>query len=218
MKLLTEITHDVKFLAEEKGSKKNYFIEGIFLQAEIKNQNGRIYPREVVAKEVNRFQTLIKENRAMGELNHPNSPTVNLDRVCCRITELKPKGNDVYGKALVLETPMGQIVRGLLEGGCQLGVSSRGVGTLSERNGAKYVNGDFMMTAIDVVSNPSAPDAFVQSLQEGADWTLVNGEWVRDDLLKTLNNSSVHSKKESEQIAAKLFEEFIISLSKNIKR
>jgi hypothetical protein len=177
MKLITENIENVKVLVEEKGGKKNLYIEGIFLQSETKNRNGRIYPFGVLNREVERYvEQYVKSGRALGELGHPDGPSVNLDRVSHKITELYADGNNFMGKARVLDTPMGKIAKSLLEEGVQLGVSSRGMGSLEEREGAKYVRDDFMLsTAADIVADPSAPDAFVNGIMEGKEWVWENG-------------------------------------------
>ena len=169
MKLITEMTEDVRLITEDRDGKKNYFIEGIFMQAEQKNRNGRVYPFGTLEKEVNRYcSDLVEKKRALGELNHPQGPTVNLDRVSHLITELHFKGNDCYGKAKVLDTPMGKIVKNLIDEGAQLGVSSRGMGSLKDVGGINEVQGDFMLSAVDIVADPSAPNAFVNGIYEGA--------------------------------------------------
>lgn len=177
MKLFTEQIEDVKFIVEEKGGKKNLFIEGIYMQAEKVNGNGRKYRVETLEREVKRYSDkYIKENRALGELGHPNGPSINLDRVSHKIVELKQNGNDFYGKALVLDTPMGNIARNLIESGVQLGVSTRGMGSLKEVDGIMEVQDDFYLaTAADIVAEPSAPDAFVQGIMEGVEWIWDNG-------------------------------------------
>ena len=178
MKLITEYTEtDVQCLVEKKeDGSKNYVIEGIFAQAEGKNRNGRIYPKNVMEGAVNKYYTdQVKTKRAVGELNHPDGPTVNLDKVSHLITDLRIEGNDVMGKARILDTPMGQIVKGLLEGGVQLGVSTRGMGSLENRNGTMYVKEDFMLNTVDIVQDPSAPEAFVNGIMEGVEWVWNNG-------------------------------------------
>ena len=163
-------------ITEGKNGQKKYNIEGIFAQAEGKNRNGRIYPMQVMEKAVGKYSTdQVSKGRAVGELNHPEGPTVNLDKVSHKINELNFKGNDVMGKAQILETPMGNIVKGLLEGGVQLGVSTRGMGSLERRNNAMYVKDDFMLNAIDIVQDPSAPGAFVNGIMEGVEWVWNNG-------------------------------------------
>ena len=173
MKLIAEYTdHSLGYsIVEGKGGKKNTFLEGVFMQAENKNKNGRIYTREVLTSAVDRFvNEQVITGRAVGELNHPDSPSINLDKVSHRITELNWDGNNVMGKALILDTPMGQIVKGLVEGGVQLGVSSRGMGSLDYKDGANYVKDDFMLNTIDIVQDPSAPNAFVNGIMEGVNW------------------------------------------------
>ena len=178
MKLITEYTNsDVEFITEAKeGGGKNHVIEGVFAQANAKNRNGRIYPQMVMEKAVGKYvRDQVSKNRAVGELNHPDGPTVNLDKVSHRITELNIEGSKVMGKALILDTPMGQIVKGLLEGGVKLGVSTRGMGSLEQRNGAMYVKDDFILNTVDIVQDPSAPAAFVNGIMEGVDWVWNNG-------------------------------------------
>jgi len=181
MKLITENLEEVQYVLEEdtKTGKKKSLIEGIFMQADQKNRNGRIYPKGILESAVQKYTTeQVQKNRAVGELNHPEGPTINLDKVSHRITELRWDGNNVMGKALLLDTPMGRIARGLLEGGVQLGVSSRGMGSLEQRNGVSYVKPDFMLATVDIVQDPSAPDAFVNGIMEGVEWILANGEWI----------------------------------------
>ena len=177
MKLIREEIESVRVLTEEKNGKKSFYIEGTFLQGDIKNRNGRIYESRILAKEVDRYnQEYISKNRAMGELGHPDGPTVNLDRVSHKITSLTQEGSNFTGKAKILETPMGRIAGALLNDGVTLGVSSRGMGSLVKRNGANYVGEDFMLaTAADIVADPSAPDAFVQGIMEGREWIWDNG-------------------------------------------
>jgi hypothetical protein len=175
MKLIAEYTNEGLgySITEGKNGKKETYIEGIFMQAEGKNRNGRVYTREVLTAAVDRYNNeQVMTGRAVGELNHPEGPSINLDKVSHRITELKWNGNNVIGKALVLDTPMGQIVKGLVEGGVQLGVSSRGMGSLENRNGVSYVKDDFMLSTVDIVQDPSAPNAFVNGIMEGVDWKM----------------------------------------------
>ena len=175
MKLIAEYTNEGLgySITEGKNGKKETYIEGIFMQAEGKNRNGRVYTREVLNNAVDRYNNeQVMTGRAVGELNHPEGPSINLDKVSHRITELKWDGNNVIGKALVLDTPMGQIVKGLVEGGVQLGVSSRGMGSLENRNGVSYVKDDFMLSTVDIVQDPSAPNAFVNGIMEGVDWKM----------------------------------------------
>ena len=177
MKLIREEVEAVEVLCEEKGGKKHFYIQGPFLQGDVKNRNGRIYESNILAKEVKRYnESYIDKNRAMGELGHPDGPTVNLDRVSHKITSLKQDGSNFIGKAKILETPMGRIAGALLNDGVTLGVSSRGMGSLVNRGGVNYVGEDFMLaTAADIVADPSAPDAFVQGIMEGKEWAWDNG-------------------------------------------
>lgn len=179
MKLIAEYTEqNLEVLTEqdEKSGKKKYIIEGIFMQAEQKNRNGRIYPKPVMEKALGKYNSeQVSKGRAVGELNHPEGPTVNLDKVSHKIESLNWKGNDVVGKATILETPMGQIVKGLLDGGVNLGVSTRGMGSLKNGNNAMVVQPDFMLNAVDIVQDPSAPSAFVNGVMEGVEWVWNNG-------------------------------------------
>ena len=177
MKLITEYTEsDVEMIVEEKNGKKSHLIEGVFAQADAKNRNGRIYPMAVMEKAVNKYVTdQVKQGRAVGELNHPDGPTVNLDKVSHLIQDLQFEGKNVMGKALILDTPNGQIVKGLLEGGVKLGVSTRGMGSLEQRNGAMVVKDDFILNTVDIVQDPSAPAAFVNGIMEGVEWVWNNG-------------------------------------------
>lgn len=179
MKLITEFNenNDVQCIVEAKeNGEKSYVIEGVFAQADKKNRNGRVYPKPIMESAVSKYVTeQVSKKRAVGELNHPEGPTVNLDKVSHLITDLKLEGNDVVGKAQILDTPMGKIVKGLLEGGVQLGVSTRGMGSLETRNGVNYVKEDFILSTVDIVQDPSAPDAFVNGIMEGVDWVWNNG-------------------------------------------
>ena len=178
MKLITEEISTVKFITEGKGAKKKMYIEGVFLQGDIKNRNGRMYPVGTLSKEVGRYnESFVKKGRALGELGHPDGPTVNLDRVSHKITSLRQEGNNFMGKAQLLDTPMGKIAKSLIGEGVTLGVSSRGVGSLKEnRDGCKVVGEDFMLaTAADIVADPSAPDAFVSGIMEGKEWVWEGG-------------------------------------------
>ena len=178
MKLIAEYNEqDIECIVEAKeDGSKNHFIEGVFMQSEAKNRNGRIYEKTILEGAVDKYITeQVSQNRAVGELNHPDGPTVNLDKVSHKITELSWKGNDVVGKAQILDTPMGNIVKGLLEGGVQLGVSTRGMGSLEERNGTMYVKDDFILNTVDIVQDPSAPTAFVNGIMEGVEWVWNNG-------------------------------------------
>ena len=178
MKLISEfIENDIEFLVTEgKNGKKNYAIQGIFAQAEKKNRNGRIYPMPIMEKALNKYDTeQVQKGRAVGELNHPEGPTVNLDKVSHKINELKFEGNDIVGKASILNTPMGEVVKGLLDGDVTFGVSTRGMGSLSQRNNAMVVNDDYILNAVDIVQDPSAPGAFVNGIMEGVEWVWNNG-------------------------------------------
>ena len=179
MKLISEYAENkIEFLITEdkKTGKKNYAIEGVFAQAETKNRNGRIYPMPVMEKALGKYNNdQVTKGRAVGELNHPEGPTVNLDKVSHKITKLKFQGNDIVGKASILNTPMGEVVKGLLDGEVQFGVSTRGMGSLSQRNGVAVVNDDYILNAVDIVQDPSAPSAFVNGIMEGVEWVWNNG-------------------------------------------
>ena len=187
VKLISEEIQDVEYITEQKeNGKKNYKIKGIFMQADIKNRNGRIYPEEVLAKEVKRYnKDQINNNRAYGELGHPEGPTINLERASHMITKLYPDGKNFIGEAKILSTPMGEIVKNLLDDGAKLGVSSRGMGSLNQKNGANYVRDDFYLaTAADIVADPSAPNAFVQGIMEGKEWVWNHGTLVEAELVR----------------------------------
>ena len=179
MKLITEFTENdtLQCIVEKKeDGEKNYVIEGVFAQTDKKNRNGRVYPKPIMERAVKQYvDTQVSKKRAVGELNHPEGPTVNLDKVSHLITDLKFEGNDVVGKAQILDTPMGKIIKGLLDGGVQLGVSTRGMGSLEQKNGAMVVKDDFILSTVDIVQDPSAPDAFVNGIMEGVDWIWDNG-------------------------------------------
>ena len=216
MKLITEEVSKVKFIVEGKGAKKKMYIEGVFLQGEIKNRNGRMYPINTLAKEVNRYnESFVKKGRALGELGHPEGPTVNLDRVSHKITSLVQEGNNFRGKAQLLSTPMGKIASNLIGEGVTLGVSSRGVGSLKEDlHGCKVVGEDFMLaTAADIVADPSAPDAFVSGIMEGKEWVWEGGI-LREELAEKTQkriNTLVDQRKLEEQ-KLNLFNEFLSNL------
>ena len=208
MKLIKEHTEVVNYLIEEdkETGKKNYNIEGVFLQAEIKNRNGRSYPKEILDKEVKRYmKENVKKNRAYGELGHPDSPTINLDRVSHMIKDLKLEGNDFVGKAKIMDTPYGKIVKSLIDEGASLGVSSRGMGSLkTTKDGTSEVQKDFMLaTAADIVADPSAPDAFVRGVMEGKEWMFVDGKFVEQDI--DAIKSSITKATRSQLEEAKLF-------------
>jgi|TARA_B100000085_G_scaffold201114_1_gene184627 hypothetical protein len=177
MKLISEEILNVDFLTEENEGKKRHFIEGVFLQAEVKNRNGRMYPVKTLAREVAKYdESYIQKGRALGELGHPDGPSINLDRVSHRIVSLNQEGNNFIGKAQILDTPMGNIAKSLLDEGVKLGVSSRGMGSLIKKEGCNVVADDFMLaTAADIVADPSAPDAFVDGIMEGKEWVWENG-------------------------------------------
>jgi hypothetical protein len=179
MKLITEINEDIKYIKENTGNgDKAYFIEGIFMQASVKNRNGRVYPQGILVNECKRYiKEYVDKGRALGELNHPTGPTVNLDRVSHIIKELHEDGNTIYGKAKIMDTPMGRIVKNLIEEGAQLGVSTRGMGSLKSKNGYQEVQEDFMLAAVDIVADPSAPNAFVNGIMEGKEWIYENNSW-----------------------------------------
>jgi hypothetical protein len=220
MKLITEYNEsNVNCLIEKKedGTKK-FYIEGVFAQSEAKNRNGRIYPKKIMENAVAKYvDTQVSQNRAVGELNHPEGPTVNLDKVSHLITDLHWEGNDVVGKASILDTPMGQIVKGLLEGGVNLGVSTRGMGSLVERSGAMYVKDDFTLSTIDIVQDPSAPNAFVNGIMEGVEWNWSNGVLIPQEICEeqeTENNCTPRVGSYPEQ--AREFKNFLSSFKKNL--
>ena len=187
MKLISEQLQDVEFIKEEKeNGKKDYKIKGIFMQADIKNRNGRVYPMEVLDKEVKRYnEEYVDKKRAFGELGHPEGPTVNLDKVSHMITKLEPNGKNIIGEAKIMDTPNGKIVKTLMDEGATLGVSSRGMGSLEPKNGANYVKKDFYLaTAADIVADPSAPNAFVEGIYEGKEWVWDNGSLIESELQK----------------------------------
>ena len=199
MKLITEhIEQDLDVICEaKKNGEKDFFIEGVFMQSNQKNRNGRIYEKEILEKAVDKYVTeQVKAGRAVGELDHPEGPTVNLDKVSHKINSLHWQGEDVVGKASILKTPMGKIVEGLLEGGVKLGVSSRGMGSLVAKNGVQYVGKDFMLATIDIVQDPSAPSAFVNGVMEGVEWVWDNGiikpqdiELIETEIKSTSSNN-----------------------------
>jgi hypothetical protein len=214
MKLITEQIESIKVIKEEKNGKTNLYITGPFLQAEITNRNGRCYPFPILEREVKKYSDkYITCGRALGELGHPDGPTVNLDRVSHMITSLKAEGNNFIGKAKILDTPMGNIAKSLLDEGVKLGVSSRGVGSLVERNGIKYVGDDFMLsTAADIVSDPSAPDAFVQGIMEGKEWVWQNGRLAEQTLNGILTMRMSPDKKANEEKVLRLFNHYLRNL------
>jgi hypothetical protein len=214
MKLIKEINETVSYITEESNGQKVLHIEGPFLVSERKNKNGRLYEYNTMKKEVSRYsEEYINKNRAFGELGHPDSPTINLDRVSHMITSLREDGNQWIGKAKILDTPMGKIARSLIESGAQLGVSSRGMGSLKSVNGVNIVQPDFYLaTAADIVADPSAPGAFVQGIMEGKEWMLVNGVWTEQDHSQAIQQIRQASRREIEEVSLHIFENFMKKL------
>jgi|TARA_Y100000015_G_scaffold42238_1_gene49443 hypothetical protein len=214
MKLITETIEDVKLITEGTGDDKKLYIEGVFLQSELKNRNGRMYPFSVLEKEVNRYnEEYVKTKRALGELGHPDGPTVNLDRVSHRITSLKAEGNNFIGKAQILDTPMGKIAKSLLGEGVQLGVSSRGMGSIDKREDVNVVMDDFMLaTAADIVADPSAPDAFVNGIMEGKEWVWDNGILKESKVAKYQRYIDESTRQQLEERTLKVFGDFLSGL------
>ena len=214
MKLITETIENVEVITEGKGADKKLYIEGVFLQSEIKNRNGRMYPFSVLEKEVNRYnEEYVKTSRALGELGHPDGPTVNLDRVSHRITSLKAEGNNFIGKAQIMNTPMGNIAKALLEDGVKLGVSSRGMGSIDKREDCNVVMDDFMLaTAADIVADPSAPDAFVNGIMEGKEWAWDNGILKETKVAKYQQYMSEATRKNLEERTLRVFNDFLTGL------
>lgn len=215
MKLFTEIVEDVQYVVEEKNGKKDLYITGIYMQAETKNGNGRVYKLPILEREVARYnKQYVETNRALGELGHPSGPSINLDRVSHKIVELKQDGNNFIGKAKVLSTPMGNIAKNLLESGVQLGVSTRGMGSLKEVNGVMEVQEDFYLaTAADIVADPSAPDAFVQGIMEGVEWVWDNGILHQKQVESYKRVIEKASQKELESTSINVWEHFVKTLS-----
>lgn len=215
MKLIREQVEDVHYLIEEIGGKKNYFIEGVFCQAEQKNRNGRVYPYQILDREVSRYnKEYVSQNRAFGELGHPDNPSINLDRVSHMITKLYPDGNNFIGKAKIVDTPMGNIAKGLLDGGAKLGVSTRGVGSLKPHNGYQLVQDDFKLAVgADIVADPSAPDAFVSGIMENYDWWLdsATGNWQKRYIEESKAKIKTFSQREIEEKALALLENYLKS-------
>jgi len=211
MKLITEHVEDVEYIVEAKeDGSKNYVIEGIFAQAEQKNRNGRIYPKAILENAVSKYdKEQVRTQRAVGELNHPAGPIINLDKVSHRITELKWDGNNVMGKALILDTPNGKIVKGLLDGGVKLGVSTRGMGTLEQKNGVNMVGKDFVLNTVDIVQDPSAPSAFVNGIMEGVEWIWNNGVLEAQELEVIKNTINNTRKEDLAEAQIKAFKDFL---------
>ena len=214
MKLITETTENIEVITEEKGSGKDYKIRGIFLQGDIKNRNGRVYPVSVLAKEVNRYnKEFVEKKRAFGELGHPDGPTVNLERVSHMITSLKPEGKNFIGEAKVMDTPYGKIVKNLIDEGAQLGVSSRGMGSMKQVNGKNVINNDFYLaTAADIVADPSAPDAFVEGIMEGKEWVWDNGVLKSMEVEQYKEEIERTKREELAEVKADIFKDFIKKL------
>ena len=214
MKLISEEIQDAEYLVEETNGKKAYKIRGVFLQSDIKNRNGRIYENAILSNEVNRYtKEFIDKKRAFGELGHPDGPTVNLERVSHMITSLTPEGKNFIGEAKIMDTPYGKIVKGLIDEGAQLGVSSRGMGSLVQKNGSNYVGKDFYLaTAADIVADPSAPAAFVEGIMEGKEWVWDNGLLVEKDIeawkMEVINTK----KRQLEEKKLEIFDSFIRKL------
>ena len=212
VKLFSEAVEEVEFITEAKeNGGKNYKIRGIFMQADVKNRNGRVYPMEVLEKEVTKYnKNFIKENRAFGELGHPEGPTVNLERVSHMITKLHPDGKNFIGEAKIMDTPMGKIVKNLMDEGGKLGVSSRGMGSLDSKNGANYVRDDFYLaTAADIVADPSAPNAFVEGIMEGKEWIWNNGSLVEAHVADLKKKFDVKQRQKQANMEALEFAKFL---------
>ena len=209
LKLISEEISEVEYITEQKdGGKKDYKIKGVFMESDVKNRNGRVYPQEILAKEVVRYnKEFINQKRAFGELGHPEGPTVNLERASHMITALYPDGKSFVGEAKILSTPMGEIVKSLIDEGAKLGVSSRGMGSLEQKNGAHYVRNDFYLaTAADIVSDPSAPNAFVEGIMEGKEWVWNHGALVEAELVRMKTrierkNRTKHAKEDALEFA-----------------
>ena len=216
MKLITEMTEDIQIVTEtiDEGKGREHFIEGVFMQSNLKNRNGRVYPRETLMNEVARYnKEYVSKNRAMGELNHPQGPTVNLDRVSHIIKELRPDGDNVYGKAKIMETPMGKIAKNLIDEGAKLGVSSRGMGSLKQnKDGENEVQNDFMLAAVDIVADPSAPNAFVEGVMEGREWIWDNGILKEKHIADYEKEIKSASKADLEEKTLKVWSDFISKL------
>ena len=214
MKLISEEIQNAEMLVEETNGKKNYKIKGVFLQSDIKNRNGRIYENDILTKEVKRYnQEFINKKRAFGELGHPDGPTVNLERVSHMITKLSPEGKNFIGEAKIMDTPYGKIVKGLIDEGAQLGVSSRGMGSLVQKNGANYVGKDFYLaTAADIVADPSAPDAFVEGIMENKEWVWDNGVIKAQDIEEYKEHIQEAKRLKLAEAKVKVFKNFIEKL------
>jgi len=215
MKLISEAIETVEYIREEKeNGEKSYKIRGIFMQGDIKNRNGRVYPMEILSKEVTNYnRKFVTEKRAYGELGHPDGPTVNLERVSHLVTELYPEGKNIMGEARILDTPMGKIVKTLMDEGTKLGVSSRGMGSLDERDGAKYVRSDFYLAAAaDIVADPSAPSAFVQGIMEGKEWVWDHGSLIEAHVAEVKRSFDVKKRQRQANESALAFAKFLKKL------
>ena len=212
LKLFSEAVEEVEYICEQKDNgDKNYKIKGIFMQADVKNRNGRVYPMEVLEREVSKYnKKFVNEKRAFGELGHPEGPTVNLERVSHMITSLKPDGKNFIGEAKIMSTPMGEIVKNLMDEGAKLGVSSRGMGSLVQKNGANYVRDDFYLaTAADIVADPSAPNAFVEGIMEGKEWVWNHGALVEAHVAKLKTEFDVKKRQRNANLEALEFAKFL---------
>ena len=221
MKLITEyVENNLEVIAEQKkNGEKNYFIEGVFMQSNKKNRNGRVYEKATLENAVEKYVTeQVKTGRAVGELNHPEGPTVNLDKVSHKIEDLHWQGSDVIGKASILKTPMGKIVEGLLEGGVKLGVSSRGMGSLVSKNGAQYVGDDFMLSTIDIVQDPSAPSAFVNGVMEGVEWVWDSGVLKPQDIELIETEIKSTKSKHLPEVEIRAFKNFLSKINSQNNR
>jgi len=214
MKLISEEVTNAEYLIEENNGKKEYKIKGVFLQSNIKNRNGRVYPREIMVREVNRYtKEFINKNRAFGELGHPDGPTVNLERVCHMVKSLTADGDNFIGEAKIMDTPYGKIVKGLIDEGAQLGVSSRGMGSIVSRNGINFVKDDFYLaTAADIVADPSAPDAFVEGIMESREWVWDNGVLKQVDLEEWKRQIQEAKRSVLEEKKLNIFKSFLTKL------
>ena len=214
MKLIAEAIENGEYICEENDGNKNYKIRGIFMQGDIKNRNGRVYPMEVLTNEVKNYnRKFVNEKRAYGELGHPEGPTVNLERVSHLVTDLYPDGKNIMGEARILDTPMGKIVKTLMDEGTKLGVSSRGMGSLDERDGAKYVRSDFYLAAAaDIVADPSAPSAFVQGIMEGKEWVWDHGSLIEAHVAEVKRSFDVKKRQRQANESALAFAKFLKKL------
>ena len=220
MKLIAEyIESDLNVITEKVNGKKSLVIEGVFMQADSKNRNGRVYPKNILERAVEKYvKEQVNTGRAVGELNHPEGPTINLDKVSHKITDLRFEGSNVVGKASILQTPMGKIVEGLLEGGVKLGVSSRGMGSLVSKRGAQYVGDDFMLSTIDIVQDPSAPSAFVNGVMEGVEWVWDSGVLKPQDIEIIETEIKSTPKKNLPEVEIRAFKNFLSKINSQNNR